>query len=64
MFNTWENLDIDRDDIQTGNNGDSLKSNASAKRRHVREMSDAAKKAIGEFKDDMIDRIWEEYVRC
>ena len=50
--------------MQTGNNGNSLELTASAEMRHVREMSDAAKKAIGEFKDDMIDRIWEEYVRC
>nr|POE67498.1 hypothetical protein CFP56_36664 [Quercus suber] len=58
-----ENLDVDRDDIQTGNNGDSLESSASAKRRHVREMFDETKRAMGEFMDDMIDRMWEEYMR-
>ncbi|XP_023927197.2 uncharacterized protein LOC112038606 [Quercus suber] len=63
MFNTWENLDIDRDDIQTGNNEGSLESSASVERRHVREMSDAAKRAMGEFRNDMIDRMWEEYVQ-
>ena len=26
-------------------------------------MSDAVKKAMGEFKDDMTDRMWDEYVR-
>ncbi|KAK9987022.1 hypothetical protein SO802_031973 [Lithocarpus litseifolius] len=27
-------------------------------------MSDVAKRAMGEFRDDMTDRMWEEYVRC
>ena len=63
MFNTWENLDVDRDDEQTGNNRNSPKSSASAKRRHVREMSDAAKRAMGEFRDDTTGCMWEEYVR-
>ena len=63
LFNTWENLDIDRDDVQTGNNGNSPKSSASAERRHVREISTASKRAMGEFKDDITDHMWEEYVR-
>ena len=62
MFNSWDNLDVDRDDIQTRNNGNSPESSASAKRRHVREMSNAAKRAMGEFKDDMTNCMWEEYV--
>ncbi|KAL0001949.1 hypothetical protein SO802_015730 [Lithocarpus litseifolius] len=60
MFNTWENLDVDRDDMQTGNNGHSPESSGSAERRHVREMSNVAKRAMGEFRDDMTDRMWEE----
>ena len=60
-FNTWENLG--RDDMQTRNNGNSPESSASAERRHVREMSNASKKAMGEFWDDITDRMWEEYVR-
>ncbi|KAL0008689.1 hypothetical protein SO802_010191 [Lithocarpus litseifolius] len=63
MFNTWENLDIDRDDMQTGNNGNSPESSASAERRHVREMSNSGKRVMGEFRDDMIDHMWEEYMR-
>nr|POE62716.1 hypothetical protein CFP56_26476 [Quercus suber] len=46
MFNTWENLNIHRDDVHAGNNENSHESSASAKRRHLREMSDAAKRAI------------------
>ena len=53
MFNSWENLDVNRDDVQAGNNGNSPKSSASAERRHVREMSNAAKRAMGEFRDDV-----------
>nr|POE69364.1 hypothetical protein CFP56_08619 [Quercus suber] len=64
MFNTWENLDVDRDDIQTGNNENSLGSSENAKRRLVREMSDAMKRAMDEFRDDMTDRMWDEYMRC
>ncbi|KAL0001334.1 hypothetical protein SO802_015115 [Lithocarpus litseifolius] len=62
MFNTWENLDVNRDDVQARNNGNSPESSASAKRRHVREMFDAVKRAMGEFRDDMIARMWEKYV--
>ena len=57
MFNTCENLDVDRDYVQTGNNGNFPESSASVERRHVREMSDVAKKTMGEFRDDMTDRM-------
>ncbi|KAL0010416.1 hypothetical protein SO802_005524 [Lithocarpus litseifolius] len=63
MFNSWENLDVNRDDVQVGNNGNSLESSASAERRHVREMFDVAKRAMGEFRDDVTARMWEEYTR-
>ena len=29
----------------------------------MREMSDAAKRAMGEFRDDVTARMWEEYAR-
>ena len=61
LFNTWENLATD--DMQTGSNGNSPESSASVERRHVREMSNASKRAMGEFRDDITDRMWEEYVR-
>ena len=63
MFNSWENLDVNKDDVQVGNNGNSPESSASAERRHVREISDAAKRAMGEFRDDVTARMWEEYAR-
>ena len=63
MFNSWENLDVNRDDVQAGNNGNSPESSASAERRHVREMFDAAKRAMGEFRDDVTARMCEEYAR-
>ena len=53
MFNSWENLDVNRDDVQAGNNGNSPESSANAERRHVREMSNVAKRAMGEFRDDV-----------
>ena len=61
IFNSWENLDVNRDGVQVGNNGNSPESSASAERRLVREMSDAAKRAMGEFRDDVIACMWEEY---
>ncbi|XP_050280452.1 uncharacterized protein LOC126721460 [Quercus robur] len=63
MFNLWENFDVNRDDVQAGNNGNSPESSASTERRHVREMSDAAKRAMDEFRDDVTARMWEEYAR-
>ena len=44
-------------------NGNSPESSASAERRHVREMFDAAKRAMGEFRDDVTARMCEEYAR-
>ena len=61
LFNTWENLG--RDDMQTRTNGNSPELSASAERRHVKEMSDVAKRVMDEFRDDMIDCIWEKYMR-
>ena len=61
LFNMWENLG--RDDIQTGNSGNSPESSASTEMRHVRDMSNASKRVMGEFRDDITDHIWEEYVR-
>ena len=29
----------------------------------MREMSDVAKGAMGEFRDDMTDHMWKQYVR-
>ena len=43
--------------MQTGNNGNSPESSASAERRHVREMPNASKRAMGEFKDDITDHM-------
>ncbi|XP_030945941.1 uncharacterized protein LOC115970448 [Quercus lobata] len=63
MFNSWENLDVNRDDVQAGNNENSPESSASVERRHVREMSDVAKRAMGEFRDDVTACMWEEYMR-
>ena len=59
MFNSWENLDVNRDDVQAGNNENSPELSASVERRHVREMSDAAKRAMGEFRDDVTACMWE-----
>ncbi|KAL0010327.1 hypothetical protein SO802_005435 [Lithocarpus litseifolius] len=61
MFNSWENLDVNRGDIQARNNGNSPESSTSAKRRHVKEMSDVVKRAMGEFRDEVAVRMWEEY---
>ena len=63
MFNSWENLDVNRDDVQAGNNKNSLESSASVEKRHAREMSDAVKRAMGEFRDDVTTRMWKEYVQ-
>ena len=63
MFNSWENLNINKDDVQAGNNKNSLESSASAERRHAREMFDAVKRAMGKFRDDVTTHMWEEYVQ-
>ena len=36
----------------------------SATQRHVLEMSSASKRAMGQFRDNIIDTMWDDYVAC
>ena len=35
---------------------------SSATQRHVLEMSDASKRVMGQFRDNITDAIWDDYV--
>ena len=45
----------------SGNDGAST---SSATQRHVLEMSSALKKAMGQFRDNITDTMWDDYVVC
>ena len=42
--------------------GDTGASTSLATQRHVLEMSDASKRAMGQFRDNIIDVMWDDYV--
>ncbi|KAK9986893.1 hypothetical protein SO802_031844 [Lithocarpus litseifolius] len=43
-------------------NGDTGASTSSVTRRHVLEMSDASKRGMGQFRDNITDAVWDDYV--
>ncbi|XP_050278112.1 uncharacterized protein LOC126719622 [Quercus robur] len=43
-------------------NGDAGASTSSATQRHVLEMSSASKRAMGQFRENITDTIWDDYV--
>ena len=43
-------------------NGDARASTSSATQRHVLEMSSASKRAMGQFRENITDTIWDDYV--
>ena len=45
-------------------NGDAEASTSSATQRHVLEMSSAPKRAMGQFRDNNTDTMWDDYVAC
>ena len=42
--------------------GDARASTSSATQRHVLEMSSASKRAMSEFRDNITDKMWDDYV--
>ena len=44
--------------------GDAEASRKSATQRHVLEMSSASKRAMSEFRDNITETMWEDYVAC
>jgi len=43
-------------------NGDTGTSTSSATQRHMLEMSDASKRAMGQFRDNITNAMWDDYV--
>ncbi|KAL0001260.1 hypothetical protein SO802_015041 [Lithocarpus litseifolius] len=44
--------------------GDTGASTSSATQRHVLEMSDASKRLKGQFRDNITNAMWDDYVAC
>lgn len=59
LFHNWENADVSGGAGRNSGNG----SASTTTRRHVREMSDQAKRAMNQFRDDITDRMWTDYER-
>lgn len=56
---------MDREILEHGNGlGNIGASTSSATQRQVMEMSDEAKRLMAQFRDDITDAIWADYVAC
>ena len=69
LFTTWgddtqsEGHDSNSEDNGNGNEpGNTRASTNSTTQRHVMEMSDEAKRLIAQFRDDITNAIWADYV--
>ena len=64
LFNTWDNIEYEGNPVfplDSGNNGAST---SIANQRHVVEMSEASKRHMAHFRDDIINAMWANYVTC
>nr|POE96347.1 hypothetical protein CFP56_56669 [Quercus suber] len=63
LFHTWENANVSGGAGRNSGNGSTGSSASTTTRRHVRTMSDQAKHAMNQFRDDITDRMWTDYER-
>ena len=63
LFHSWENADVSKGAARNSGNGSAGASTSTTTRRHVRDMSDQAKRAMNQFRDDITDRMWTDYER-
>ncbi|XP_075657952.1 uncharacterized protein LOC142627934 [Castanea sativa] len=60
LFHTWAG--VEETSTQSEASGNSKASNSAATQRHVLEMLDAAKRLMTQFRDDITDLMWVDYV--
>ena len=62
LFSTWGETEIEGSATNSQGNGNTRASSSSAIQRHVMEMSDETKRLMAQFRDDITDTIWADYV--
>ena len=64
LFNTWEKVQVQGSSTESQVNDSTRASNSNATQRHVQEMSDEVKRLMNQFKDDITNLMWADYVAC
>ena len=62
LFNTWEEVQVQGSSIESQANDSIRASNSNATQRHVQEMSDEIKRLMNQFRDDITNLMWADYV--
>ncbi|KAL0009002.1 hypothetical protein SO802_010504 [Lithocarpus litseifolius] len=62
MFNSWQNVDMERKTTEGRSSTSSSAPESSTTRRHLVEMSDEAKRVMSQFRDQMTDTMWADYM--
>nr|POF26915.1 protein alp1-like [Quercus suber] len=62
LFNTWDNVEYEGNPVVLPGSGNNGVSTSIANQRHVVEMSDASKRCVAGFRDDITDAMWTDYV--
>ena len=62
LFNIWDNVEYEGNLVVSPNSGNNGASTSTANQRHVVEMSEASKRRMAHFRDDIIDSMWADYV--
>ena len=62
LFNTWDNVEYEGNPIVPPGGGNNGASTSTANQRHVVEMSEASKRCMTHFRDDIINAMWADYV--
>ena len=62
LFSTWRETEIEGSASNGQGNGNTRASSNSETQMHVMEMSDKAKRLMPQFRDDITNAIWVDYV--
>lgn len=62
LFNTWEKVQVQGSSTESQANDSTRASNSNATQRHVQEMSDEVKRLMNQFRDDITNLMWADYV--
>ena len=62
LFNTWDNVEYEGNLVVLPDSGNIGASTSTANQRHVVEISEASKRHMAHFRDDITDAMWADYV--
>lgn len=62
LFSTIGETVVEGSETNSEGSGDTGVTTCSATQRHIMEMSDAVKRLMAQFRDDITDAMWDDYV--